>query len=110
MVRIDTVKEINNPLGQMFGFGPSTQRQQGQGSARPRANGLIFTMNTWCVGRIGGGSLPDGRRFNGDVLGGDPLTDVAVVKVVRQPPVASLGDSDRLRPGEWAIAIGNPFS
>ena len=55
-------------------------------------------------------TLPDGRRFNGKVLGGDPLTDVAVVKVVADNlPVASLGNSDLLRPGEWAIAIGNPF-
>ena len=55
-------------------------------------------------------TLPDGRRFNGKVLGGDPLTDVAVVKVVADNlPVASLGNSDQLRPGEWAIAIGNPF-
>ena len=112
VVRIDTVKEINNPLGQMFGFGPSTQRQQGQGSGFiTRANGLIFTNEHVVRGadRVAV-TLPDGRRFNGDVLGGDPLTDVAVVKVVADNlPVASLGDSDRLRPGEWAIAIGNPF-
>jgi S1-C subfamily serine protease len=55
-------------------------------------------------------TLPDGRLFQGTVLGGDPLTDVAVVKVVAENlPVASLGNSDQLRPGEWAIAIGNPF-
>jgi S1-C subfamily serine protease len=112
VVRIDTVKEINNPLGQMFGFGPSTQRQQGQGSGFiTRANGLIFTNEHVVRGadRVAV-TLPDGRRFNGNVLGGDPLTDVAVVKVVADNlPVANLGDSDRLRPGEWAIAIGNPF-
>ena len=112
VVRIDTVKEINNPLGQMFGFGPSTQRQQGQGSGFiTRANGLIFTNEHVVRGadRVAV-TLPDGRRFNGNVLGGDPLTDVAVVKVVAENlPVASLGNSDQLRPGEWAIAIGNPF-
>ena len=44
VVRIDTVKEVNNPLGGMFGLGPSTSRQQGQGSGFiTRANGLIFT-------------------------------------------------------------------
>ena len=112
VVRIDTVKEINNPLGQMFGFGPSTQRQQGQGSGFiTRANGLIFTNEHVVRGadRVNV-TLPDGRRFQGTVLGGDPLTDVAVVKVVAENlPVASLGNSDQLRPGEWAIAIGNPF-
>ena len=44
------------------------------------------------------------------MLGTDPLTDVAVVKVVASRlPVAPLGDSAKLRPGEWAIAIGNPL-
>jgi S1-C subfamily serine protease len=55
-------------------------------------------------------TLPDGRSFGGKVLGADPLTDVAVVKVVAsQLPVAPLGDSSKVRPGEWAIAIGNPL-
>ena len=112
VVRIDTVKEISNPLGRMLGIGPSIQRQQGQGSGFiTRANGLIFTTEHVVRGadRVAV-TLPDGRRFTGKVLGGDPLTDVAVVKVVADNlPVAGLGDSDQLRPGEWAIAIGNPF-
>ena len=112
VVRIDTEKDINNPMGQLFGLGPSTQRQQGQGSGFiTRANGLIFTNEHVVRGadRVNV-TLPDGRRFQGTVLGGDPLTDVAVVKVVAENlPVASLGNSDQLRPGEWAIAIGNPF-
>ena len=112
VVRIDTVKEISNPLGRMLGLGPTTQRQQGQGSGFiTRANGLIFTNEHVVRGadRVAI-TLPDGRRFRGKVLGGDPLTDVAVVKVVADNlPVASLGNSDQLRPGEWAIAIGNPF-
>ena len=112
VVRIDTVKEVSNPLGRVLGLGPSTQRQQGQGSGFiTRANGLIFTNEHVVRGadRVAV-TLPDGRRFNGKVLGGDPLTDVAVVKVVADNlPVASLGNSDQLRPGEGAIAIGNPF-
>ncbi len=55
-------------------------------------------------------TLKDGRELRGEVLGEDPLTDVAVIKVEASdlPPV-SLGNSDTLRPGEWAIAIGNPL-
>ncbi|TLM65226.1 MAG: Do family serine endopeptidase [Deltaproteobacteria bacterium] len=55
--------------------------------------------------------LPDQRVFPGDVLGVDPKTDVAVLKISSdQPlPVAVLGDSDRIRVGQWALAIGNPF-
>jgi S1-C subfamily serine protease len=57
-----------------------------------------------------GVTLPDGRSFRGKVLGGDPITDVAVVKVAAAGlPVAPLGDSSKVRPGEWAIAIGNPL-
>merc|ERR1712070_449995 len=56
------------------------------------------------------GTLPDGRSFPGKVLGADPLTDVAVVKVAAQDlPVAPLGNSGDVRPGQWAIAIGNPL-
>jgi S1-C subfamily serine protease len=43
-------------------------------------------------------------------LGTDPLTDLAVIRIdAKNLPTAPLGNSDQLRPGEWAIAIGNPF-
>jgi len=112
VVRIDTVKRISNPLGNLFGAGPSIQQQAGQGSGfMTRSDGLIFT-NAHVVEGADQVSvtLPDGRSYNGKVLGGDPLTDVAVVKVVAEKlPVAPLGNSDDLKPGEWAIAIGNPL-
>lgn len=54
--------------------------------------------------------LKDGRTFQGKVLGTDPLTDVAVIKIEADNlPTVPLGDSEQLRPGEWAIAIGNPL-
>jgi S1-C subfamily serine protease len=55
-------------------------------------------------------TLRDGREFTGRVVGEDPLTDVAVVKIeANNLPTVSLGNSDQIRPGEWAIAIGNPL-
>ncbi|HEV3345923.1 MAG TPA: Do family serine endopeptidase [Methylomirabilota bacterium] len=55
--------------------------------------------------------LSDKREYRGQIMGTDPKTDLAVVKF--QPDheltVATLGNSDALRVGEWAIAIGNPF-
>ncbi|NEO87408.1 MAG: trypsin-like serine protease [Spirulina sp. SIO3F2] len=55
-------------------------------------------------------TLKDGRSLKGKVLGTDPVTDVAVVQVEADDlPVIALGDSERLQPGEWAIAIGNPL-
>jgi serine protease Do len=55
--------------------------------------------------------LRDGRTFKGTVLGRDPKTDLAVVKIdtTEALPKAVLGDSDRVKVGQWAIAIGNPF-
>ena len=57
--------------------------------------------------------LTDGTRLKADVVGRDTKTDLAVLKV--KPPAKPLkavkfGDSDKLRLGEWVIAIGNPFS
>ena len=55
-------------------------------------------------------TLKDGRELRGEVLGEDPLTDVAVIKVEATdlPPV-SLGNSDALRPGEWANRNWQPL-
>lgn len=55
--------------------------------------------------------LWDKRRLEGKIIGRDPKTDLAVIKVESDTelPVAKLGDSDKARIGEWAIAIGNPF-
>ena len=55
-------------------------------------------------------TLKDGRILDGQVLGSDPVTDIAVIKVnERNLPTVALGNSDQLQPGEWSIAIGNPL-
>ncbi len=52
--------------------------------------------------------LPDGRKFSGQVMGRDPITDVAVVMIKgKDLPYTSLGDSSKLEIGETLIAIGN---
>src|SRR5713226_521072 len=56
--------------------------------------------------------LSDDRKFSATLVGSDPKTDLAVVKIdpgSSALPPAMLGDSDKLRIGQWAIAIGNPF-
>lgn len=55
--------------------------------------------------------LADRTEYRAKVVGADPRTDIALLRIhsTRKLPVAVLGDSTRLRVGEWAIAVGNPF-
>jgi serine protease Do len=55
-------------------------------------------------------TLIDDSRFNAEVVGGDSLTDIALIKIKPRGKlnVAVLGDSSAVRPGDWAIAIGHP--
>ena len=86
--------------------------QEGQGS------GVIFSKEGYILTNehvIHGARqinvvLPDGREFQGKLVGSDPRVDLAVIKISASDlPVAKLGDSDRLKSGEFCIAIGNPF-
>jgi serine protease Do len=55
-------------------------------------------------------TLADGRELSGQVKGKDARSDLAVIKVdAKRLPVARLGDSDSLKTGQWALALGNPF-
>ena len=56
--------------------------------------------------------LSDGREFSARVVGRDTKTDLALIKVsspFKQLPVLPLGDSDKMRVGDWVLAVGNPF-
>jgi serine protease Do len=56
-------------------------------------------------------TLSDGRQFKGEVKGKDARSDLAVIKVsAHNLPVATLGDSDNIKIGQWVVAIGNPFA
>jgi serine protease Do len=56
-------------------------------------------------------TLSDGRQFKGQVKGKDARSDLAVVKISSHNlPVATLGDSDSIKIGQWVVAIGNPFA
>lgn len=82
-------------------------------------SGVIFDKKGYIVTNnhvVSGGtdvnvSLSNGTTVTGKVVGTDPSTDLAVVKIegVENLPVAILGDSDALQVGETAIAIGNPL-
>ena len=75
-------------------------------------DGLILTNSHVVQGaRRADVATLDGRSFSGRVLGDDPDTDLALVRIDESAtlPAARLGDSKRLKPGEIAIAIGNPL-
>jgi serine protease Do len=94
--------------------GPQEYRQRGLGSGFiVSADGVILTCNhvvqdAQAVKVI----LPDGSEYAANVIGADPKTDIAIlrVKADRPLPALPLGDSDGLRVGEWVLALGNPFS
>lgn len=55
-------------------------------------------------------TLSDGREFKGEIKGKDSRSDLAIIKInARNLPLATLGNSDNLKIGQWVVAIGNPF-
>ncbi len=55
--------------------------------------------------------LSDEREFKAEIVGRDPKTDIALIKIENHDhlPVVNIGDSDKIQVGEWVLAIGNPF-
>lgn len=90
----------------------SSQVQQGLGS------GVIITSDGYIVTNnhvVDGAdrlevTLNDNRSFNATLVGADPSTDLALIKIdAKDLPVIPMGDSDQLKVGEWVLAVGNPF-
>ena len=95
-----------------YGGPPRKQKQVGEGSGvvvDPR--GYILTNHHVVAGADKLSiHLSDGKEVRGTIQGSDPKTDLAVVLVeAKDLSVATLGDSDKIQVGEWAIAIGSPF-
>ena len=109
VVKISTKQE---ELVYSFFFTPMVQEREGLGSGVIiDSSGYILTNNHVVSGVTQiAVVLADGRQFEGRIVGTDAYTDLAVIKVdATDLPVADLGDSDTLVPGEPAIAIGNPY-
>lgn len=93
---------------------PRTEILRGQGSGFiVDSNGVVLT-NAHVVDKADKVTvtLNDGRRYTGEVKGKDEVTDLAVVKIDaanENLPTATLGNSDLLQVGDWAIAVGNPL-
>ena len=87
-------------------------RAEGTGSAvAVTPDGFLLTSAHVVQGSTGGSaSLVDGREFDWQIVGADPLSDLAVIRVgASDLPPAELGDADQLRVGQLVVAIGNPL-
>jgi serine protease Do len=95
-----------------YGGPPRKQKQVGEGSGViVDQQGYILTNHHVVAGADKlSVHLDNGKELKGTIQGSDPKTDLAVVRVeAKDLPVATLGDSDKIQVGEWAIAIGSPF-
>ncbi len=127
VVTIQSTKIIRRPamedpwsrlMREQFGLGAppraTRERQEALGSGFiVDRSGIVLTNNHVVAGadevlvKLG-----DNRQFSAKVLGSDPATDVAVVKVDKPPhdlQAVTLGDSDKVRVGDYVLAIGNPL-
>ena len=117
---IDLEELFGFPFG--FGFGdgyggygqqqPQSREVKGSGSGVIiRPDGYIVTNNHVVNGATKiSVTLNDNRQFEATVVGTDPATDVAIIKVdAENLPTIPFGDSDQLRLGEWVLAIGSPL-
>ena len=92
---------------------PRSREKVGSGSGVIISkDGYIVTNNHVIEGAdIISVKLNDGREFKGRIVGTDPSTDLALVKIEGEDlPTIPVGDSDQLKIGEWVLAVGNPFN
>lgn len=100
-------------LGLFFGYGQTVPREQiGSGSGVIiTPDGYILTNNHVVEGATEiEVTMNDNTTYSADLIGTDPATDVAVIKVDGESlPTIPVADSDNLRIGEWVLAIGSPY-
>ena len=114
---------VRDPFAEIFGdiFG-NGGRQQRRVQTQPRVgfgSGVIISKDGYIVTNnhvVDGADeivvkLNDNREFKGRVIGTDPNSDLALVKIEGDDfPTVPIGDSDALKVGEWVLAVGNPFN
>ena len=116
---------FGNPFGDEFFrrfFGQPPQQQQPRHQPKHRSkgqgSGFIISPDGYIMtnNHVAGDaekvsvSLLDGREYQAEIVGTDPATDVAIIKIDETDlPFLKLGDSDQLEVGDWVLAFGNPF-
>lgn len=110
--RVEVIARVRGAVVAIFG----KDRQGGGSGVLYSADGDVLTNYHVASGAGGEGlaGLPDGRLYKWTTVGVDPGGDLAVIRLSPREeggrfPFAELGDSSRLRVGEWCMAMGNPF-
>lgn len=111
----DKAPETMDPF--QFFFGPGTPQQRGPSQSSGSGviinpDGYIVTNNHVVQGAdVVNVTLFDNRSFKADVIGTDPDTDLALIKISQKAlPYLSFVNSDQSKVGEWVLAVGNPFN
>ena len=116
------VTKVTNPFAELdlpfefFGFNAPKKEQEYRSSALGSGvivqDGYVITNNHVIKDaeeiKV---VLSDKREYEAELIGGDAKTDIAILKIdEKKLPAATLGDSDKLKVGEWVLAIGSPYS
>lgn len=128
--KTQTVEAQDDPFDGFFfdPFGLFGNPNQGRGGSRKQkiqtpkkqgtGSGVIISSDGYIVTNnhvVNGAdeltvTLEDNREFNAKIIGTDPSTDLALIKINgKNLPTLPIGDSDKIQVGEWCIAVGNPF-
>ncbi|MEX2592400.1 MAG: Do family serine endopeptidase [Anditalea sp.] len=108
-----------DPLEELFGFRSPTPREEAPREGRGFGSGVIISedgyivTNNHVIDRASTVSiaLEDNRRYTAKVIGTDPTTDLALLKIEEDNlPFVRFGNSDDAKVGEWVLAVGNPFN
>lgn len=111
----DNTRQSNDPIQQFF-FGPNGPQQ---GPSVSSGSGVIINADGYIVTNnhvvqdadVVDVTLHDNRSFKAEVVGTDPDTDLALIKINQKDlPYLSFVNSDNSKVGEWVLAVGNPFN
>ena len=121
--RVQVQDPFNDIFGDIFGFGGRgghpQMREYKQPDRHASGSGVIISDDGYIVTNnhvVGEADeievkLNDNREFKGRIIGCDPTTDLALIKIDEKGlPEIKIGNSDELRLGQWVLAVGNPFN
>ena len=97
-----------------YGYGEQARPQVGTGSGVIISPDGYIVTNNHVIAKANQlmVTLNDNKTYEASVVGTDPVTDIALIKVETESPLPYLafGDSDNVKVGEWVLAVGNPFN